>query len=562
MIRRGLLPHLRIAIVLAAGTLGALSVPLALGASGRRPQLQQQDFELTPRDAVARPLRPGEVLSLPALFGDHDLWLSVDVPEQGELDVVFRKVEHRADSLQPECHARFAVLRLSSALEGPPFRTREEALFGREPGGVRVRAGQPVTVRLEVRGREVRANVGGRELSVFETADGFGNLALLARGELPAAIHALKIAVRPGPRWPVRVQAGIVAAIAAAAAAAFLLARRAPPLRVLLAAGFLPLGALAGRDLVLQHLAAMSEPTLPGLLLAALAGLPCFVLLARSTRAVLRLLLGLLLGALLLELGARAERDRLEPLADPRLDLQFDEASGTAAFDAYSGWLRGKSTIHRPIDPRPHVLLLGGQEAIWEIGPSPGGWASRQLQGELLALRPGLPAGWNGVATTATRFGHAFQQRSLLEWFLDLNRPEWFRTLRRPDVVVFGISRYVAEPRLETSPREWSTTLSERLARRRPTLLWALNRRPRTGSVPAATPSELQETLREVALLCRSRGIALVFATDAALPEPLADAVRAVSAETRVRLVPVVIDAVTQEPRVGELARAVAEFLP
>ena len=42
----------------------------------------------------------------------------------------------------------------------------------------------------------------------------------------------------------------------------------------------------------------------------------------------------------------------------------------------------------------------------------------------------------------------------------------------------------------------------------------------------------------------------------------LADAVRAVSAETRVRLVPVVIDAVTQEPRVAELARAVAGVLP
>ena len=66
------------------------------------------------------------------------------------------------------------------------------------------------------------------------------------------------------------------------------------------------------------------------------------------------------------------------------------------------------------------MFLLGGQEAISEIGQQPEGWLSLRLAGELgNHLKRKVE-----VAVGVTKVGHALQQKLLFERFYAAQRPD------------------------------------------------------------------------------------------------------------------------------------------
>lgn len=100
---------------------GALTMAAALWfADGRAPRaepLQEHPFVLATSEDKPLGITAAVPLILPYDFGDCDVLANVEVPADGELDVVFRRVEPAG------AHGRFGVLRLSSSVEGPPFLT-------------------------------------------------------------------------------------------------------------------------------------------------------------------------------------------------------------------------------------------------------------------------------------------------------------------------------------------------------------------------------------------------------------------------------------------------------
>jgi hypothetical protein len=539
-----------------AGASGGLAVLLAPG-EVLQPELETREFFLT-REA-SDPLRVEESKPLQLLqaYADFDLFATVELHEDSELDFVLRRVEPRiqerpvtvagaARSTVEEIvpfHGRFTVLRLSTRAEGPPYRTREDALFADDlTGGVKLQAGLPASVLIEARGRRMRANVAGRWLPWCETIDDHGSTAAIVRGG-PALVRYLKITPRDAgfsvPPWA-------IGALLALLAAALALARGATVWRTALAFALaLPAGAWIAARVLFVHLLPWAAPEAAGLLAGALLGLPLAVAFAACSRLP-GLVLAIVAAPLLLAGAAQCEQRRLQPLDDPRLDLHFGPKSGPAPFEALARRVRSGDGIHTLADPEPRIVFLGGA-SLFEADPD---LAAQVGFGTTAAVRRETGKTANGIVL-ATPSGNALQQLLLFRrFYLDF----------APRVVVFGVTSAEGAGQRRMRVRVSRDLIERGELRPSPCALYELWRRRAGGDQPVATPEDLEQTLGEVEALCRERGIPLLLVTEQDLAGPMRAVVERFAAA---HALPFLGDVLTSsgEPVIDALAAGIAARL-
>ena len=142
--------------------IGAAGVALVGAGTPRAPEIYDRPFHLGRGPDDPFEVTETRFLSIPWPFADFDLFATVELPEDGEFDIVFRRVAPvQRDGDMPLFHGRFSLLRLSTVAQGPAYRTREQALFDDLHGGQLLEAGRPATIHIEARGRRVRVNVAG-----------------------------------------------------------------------------------------------------------------------------------------------------------------------------------------------------------------------------------------------------------------------------------------------------------------------------------------------------------------------------------------------------------------
>ncbi len=491
---------------------GAAAVSLATRGLRREPEVQRQDFtwahapDQTLRVTAARPL------ILPA-FADFDLLATVELHEQAELDVVFRLVEpslrRGPDGTETSVpfHGRLSLLRLSATHAGPPYRTREQALFDDDlRGGLLVRAGLPASVRVEARGRRVSASVAGQTAPRFDVLDDHGGIALVARGG-PVLVRYLKVVYvppsRPWPLWSFGALAAIGATLLLTAVGA-----SAPWLAIAMAVA-LPAGGWWARELSFEHLLPETCPDRVGLVLGSLWLLPLAAGLA--VRRLAPVGLGALLAAGCLGLASRLERPWRAAREDPRLEQHFGPESGTAVFDALARRLRGRGpAVHTVEGPATRIFFLGGGH-VFEASPD-----MAEHVGLLTAIAVGQRLGGEVEGMVLpTPLGHVRQQvRCLRRFYLDF----------APRVVVLAVTRM------------------------------------EEAQVPPTTPDELSRALEELLALARERGFAIVLVAETALDPARAQVVSRFATEQHVPLVRDVLDPFDQ-PRIDDLVAAIAGVL-
>lgn len=176
----------------ATGWLVAGLVPAGL----RGEHLYSGDFKLT------KPLEVTEArwCLMPFLFADFDMQMDVELGENTDLDILLRQVEPRlVDNQLLPFTGRFSVLRLTTAADGPAWRTRDEALTAPRGGGVGLAAGRIATVWIEARGKSLRANVAGKKQPWFTADDEYGMFTMVAKGG-KAVVQSLTIQHLGQPR--------------------------------------------------------------------------------------------------------------------------------------------------------------------------------------------------------------------------------------------------------------------------------------------------------------------------------------------------------------------------
>ena len=534
------------------GLIGGLAVFLADPSEPPRPRLHTLTWVL--RGDEGQTISPDRSLELPMRYGDFDLNFRVVMPPKGELDLIFRKVEHWGpDGAElPIFHTRFAVLRMSTHRSGPGFLTREQALFG-DLGGIRVGAGEPgASLQLECRGRHVKAVVNGEELPDFITADEFGNLALCARG---GAARVLDFSVTPWPtasRWP-----GYVIGAICGAAAGLLLGLLGSSLPLIAGAMLLVLaGPFVGRALILDSLLPAIDPLREAVLAVGLSLLPMAVALALpkprlAVRIPLALILGGAVGFASLEWAARAEVDNLQPFEDERLDLYFGRESGTAPFDAMTRMLRCRFVSHKllPSSRRYDVLLLGGR-AMFDHRE-----AEHNVDAQLpahLKIRLGLTHKQHvECAAIPTELSHVYQQFLLLRHYYHEYRPK---------VVVMGITGEEMARDLRLPARRLAEVANGGRAVSSSTLIDLLAT-SREGAEPLQSPQDLIATLGELRDFCRTHDSGLVLAVEATLPPAYWELIQGFAKQHSITVVQGFDVGDKQQFPVEDLAAAVADLL-
>ena len=536
-----------LALVLAAAA-GAGAVVIAEGAP-MRPALFEGGFRWTPSSSgadgehEARVVTPAQILHLPQLLGDFDLLATVELPDHGELDLVFRMVEPRLDGgdIEP-FHARFTLLRLSAETEGPPYRTREEALFSDDmSGGVRLRAGQPASIRVEARGERLRANVAGRWLPWVETTDDHGAIAFVARG---GASRVSYLVVEPRTR-PAETASWLWGGLIAAVGAAIAIARGAAALSVLVSwVLILPLGGWLAHQLVFAHVLPWVVPTPTGALLGGLWMLP--LALSSARRRWVGVIGAAVLGVVMLEAAARVERPRLTPFEDQRLTLHFGPESGPAPFHALSQRLRSRTRVHTLDEPARRVVFLGGG-SIFEASPDFSDHVGLRVEA---GLRQRFGRDVSAIIF-ATPLSNALQQLLLFRrFYLGFD----------PDVVVFGLTGMESVAGQKQRARALLELTEAPASAGAPIVLWELADRLVGGDQPVATPADVAQTLADLGQLCRDREIPLVLVTEPSVDPAMIDVARRFSEEFDV---PLLLDVVDQSgaARVDELLKVVGDRL-
>ncbi len=507
----------------------ALSCGLAClwASSGFQPEplpgelsLRDDDFVLT--RAPEEPLAVTEATwrPIPYLFGDFDLTCDVDLSPGAELDLLFRVVEPRLvqDVVLP-FHTRFTLLRMSAGSEGPPYRTRSQALFDQTlTGGVDLAPGHPATVLLQGRGRMVRANVAGRWFPWVRTADESGSFAFVVRGG-EARIPTLRIRpLNAGGGVPAWAVGAVLALVLAAGAAA--VGGHVPRLFLMLPLVVAVAG--IGKRMVLGDLQPLAVPETLTVLWIGLAGLPMAAMLAlplHSQRWALPL--GLLAVFACWDVAARQEAPRRYGTEDPRLDLVFGRDSGTAPLEALARRVRGPYEVHTLAPAKgPRVFFLGGQ-LLYGLTPEQDltVWSTAELGLKLQRSVEGM--------ALPTVDGHALQQW-LMFW-------GYYRDYA-PDVLVFGI----AAEEMAEDPRGSAEQLMEQTLIVTPDGFAAVPLEEATGLVsllqqpapaPRSTPESVARALREAQRYCESAGHHLVVLIAPGLPGELRAIVRAVAEE-------------------------------
>lgn len=493
----------------AIAVVAALSVWWVSRDLGSDRDVLHRNFEWEHEPGEARRVTASRPLRLPA-FGDCDLLATVELHEDAELDLVFREVSPLlragADGVEVlvPFHGRFALLRLAAQQGGPAYRTREAALFDAVPGGVVLRPGLPASVRLEARGRRVRANVAGRWLPWIETSDDRGAFAFLARGG-PVLVRHLQVLALPRPfAWPPW-------AIAAALAVGVTLLTRllgAVRWRLLaLAVLLLPLAAAAGRAVCLRGLLVDAAVPTGVLLLVGLLGLPL-----AAGGAWRRAGVGIALGAAITVAQVMMAQRQIEPwheaAEDPRLTEFFGPASGLAPLDALAGRVRnGGPQIHNLENAAAvRVVFLGGK-AVFEASPNMAEHAGLRTA---VALQQHLGREVEGVVFATPVATAAQQLRLFRRFYLEL----------APQVVVFAV----------------------------------------TGAEPTPASPPLREVLAQLGELADARGFALVMVLQGPMEAPRVQAVERFAEARGLVVVRDVVDDLGRA-KVEALIDAVAENL-
>lgn len=450
-------------------------------------------------------------LPIPRLFADFDMTMDVELGEHTELDVLLHQVEpRRIDSETLPFHGRFAVLRLSSERAGQPWRTREQALFEPRSGGVEVAPGLDSTVSIHARGRELRANVAGRSLPPFESADDYGWMTLLVHGgkAVVKEIRIVPLGLPAAWRWATSTWVALGAGVGGLGAL----------LALCLGLTWQQIGRMAIVQFGAPAAAAwwwirqtggapmdplrLPDPQALGSLLLWPALAPFGFVLLRGRLALLGA--AVLVAAGSLHFATQPLRDALRT-DEARLDAVFGPAAGSTLAEALGQRVRGPAEIH-DVAPNPRrVFLLGGQ-LLYDRG-APTEHLERLLAGELrtkLLQKVDVPC-------LPTADGHTRQQWELFSRF--------FRGYR-PAVLVFGV------PRDEAA-------------------------RGRDGA-PRSSPQALAATLTEVQKYCVEQSAKLVLFADQDLPEDLLAVLQKAAAAD----VPLVVGKAGETP--GELAARLA----
>jgi hypothetical protein len=510
------LEHLRVApLALVGAGVGAAAAVLAGLFVPRPPRLHADVFHMVRSDAEPLTVSADGRIALPYLFGDCDLVAEVELPEHGELDIVFRAVEPTLrDGDMPLYHGRFSVLRLSAWREGPAFLSRERALFEMpSSGGVRLAPGLPATVHLQARGHLSRANVAGQWLPWVESVDAFGSFAFVARGPTPAVIRYLHI--QPVPRDDGIHPPWILAGVGATLGLLFGLFG-VGLLRGIAALASLPAGGVLGGALLLAHLLPDASPTPAGFLAVAACGVPLALALGIRFHP-LSALLGLAALAGVLEIAARTERVRLAPLEDPRLSACLGFGSGAAPLDVYSNRLHARMAVHTTRPAERRILFCGGGP-IYEAG----GPRQPELNlGPLLAAAVGrLVLGPVDGVVVPTTYACALQQVTMLD--------RWLAPAFAPDLVVFAVNATELEPTDDLPPRRvlagdvpppelWGSVLLR---------VWAASHR--APAPPSRDLGEVRQVLDDLAALAVRREFRVALLDPGGLPPDLAAVLREV----------------------------------
>lgn len=408
-----------------AGWFVAGVVPAAL----RQPYLDPHDFHLARSKDDVKRVTPSLWWFEPRRYGDFDLLMDVELGENVDLDVVLRQVEPWfVDEQLPAFHGRFGVLRISSRQRGPGWHTREQALQTPGSGGIEVAAGIPATVKIEARGRVLRANVAGYKLPPFVVDDHFGMFTLMTRGG-DAVVHSLTVtnlgAHRPWlwSRWWWCLLGAIGALVAVA------IARATGEGHVdLVAASFAPplLAWLLARRVDVEF----GLPPPAALLCLLVTCLSVWLLRSRRGGRSLLARTGTLLAVFAVALLAGTTADALFRRDHRDMDALFGPRAGAQVSEALGGLVRGPQGLHDAGRPGPRVFLLGGRP-LYDRG-APGEHLELQLASLLRQAKqkpvdvPCLPTveptprqQWQLFATCYQRY--------------------------RPDVIVFGVGPDVAE---------------------------------------------------------------------------------------------------------------------
>ncbi|MEZ5963301.1 MAG: hypothetical protein R3F56_05575 [Planctomycetota bacterium] len=489
------------------------------------PPEHEQTFRLAERERDPLAVTVGRPLLLPYCYGDCDLLATVAVPAGGELDLVMRRLDLDGG------HGRFVLLRLSSTAEAWPWRTRDEALFADGPtGGVRLTPGLPASLRVEWRGRQVRANVAGRWLPPFRAADDRGSFAFVVRGGEAEVSH---LQVSPLPRARSLSPPWLLGALCGLAVALLVGSHGAPLWRAVVAAATLPLAAagvhagLAARTVVGARLDA---PALA--LVLAVLGLLTLAWARRGSwrRRTARLAAVLVVAAAASEVFCRIEKASLSGLQDPRLDLYFGVDSRAAPFDALAKLLHGKNEVHTA-DPALGRALGGSVTALRVVylGGAPMMEANLDRAQHLAVQATAAVAQTLGKrclpAVFPTAFPHTLQQTACFVRFYADAYPA--------AAVVLGVDRWDAQHEGCESAR---ARLRAGAGTPPASFAWRALVGCR-GDALVATPDELRSTVVEFVRFCKGRALPVLLATHQELPAPH---LAAVEAAARAEDVPVV----------------------
>lgn len=318
----------------------------------RHEALETEDFVLARQKGQEKRVTPSQWWLEPRRYGDFDMWMDVELGENVDLDVLLRQVEPRyvGTEILP-FHGRFSVLRVSSRSRGPAWVTRDQALLEPHGGGVEVAAGIPASIKIEARGRVLRANVAGQRLPECLADDVYGMLTMIARGG-DVVVHSLRID-NHGPHRPWLWSCALWIVLGVLGALCVLAVTRANGARWrdLVAASFAP--PLLAWLLVRRFDLELGWPPAPALLCLLAACLATWLLQRRGlpTLALVFASVVPLFGAA----QAMLHRD------DRRIDALFGERAGSQISEALGGLVRGPLGLHDPGRPGPRVFLLGGQ---------------------------------------------------------------------------------------------------------------------------------------------------------------------------------------------------------
>lgn len=439
-------------------------------------ELHDQPWRLARKPDHVLEVTPAQWLLLPYLVGDFDLQMDVELGPDTHLDLLVRQVEPRyVDKVREPFAGRWSALRLSTAGEGAPWRSRDEAFAQMDAPGVGVAPGLMSTVWVRGRGAIVTANVAGKDVGSHACVDRYGMAALVARGG-KAAVHRLEILPVAGvPTW--WWSRGLWAAFGALGASAIALAARArgegPAWFVASAVSMTLLAWLVARsaDLAL----AFPSRTAMAMLLAGCL----FVAVARLLRFV-PFVLAVAAAGWLLTAGAKGLRHD-----DAAIERLFGADAGNEISESYAQLVRGPQGLHDLDEAGTRVFLLGGQ-LLYDRG----------MPEEHLELRLARDLSARSKQSVATPCAPTVDGWTGQQWRLFTRCYAGFR----PRIVVLGV------PRDEM----------------------ALD--PATGA-PRSTPADAQRVIGEAKAWCAANASRLLVFADANLPADLLAAVKAAAGD-------------------------------